>query len=52
MPRIYIDNQPYEVKAGKNMLESCLTLGFDLPYFAGTRHGKRWRLQAVRHEDV
>ena len=33
MPRIFIDNKPYEVKAGKNLLESCLTLGFDLPYF-------------------
>lgn len=33
MPIIYIDNQPYEVKAGKNLLEACLSLGFDLPYF-------------------
>ncbi len=33
MPQIYIDNKPYEVKAGKNLLEACLTLGFDLPYF-------------------
>jgi NADH-quinone oxidoreductase subunit G len=33
MPTIYIDNKPYEVKAGKNLLETCLTLGFDLPYF-------------------
>ncbi len=30
---IYIDNKPYEVKPGKNLLETCLTLGFDLPYF-------------------
>lgn len=30
---IYIDNKPYEVKAGKNLLEACLALGFDLPYF-------------------
>jgi NADH-quinone oxidoreductase subunit G len=33
MPIIHIDNKPYEVKAGKNLLEACLTLGFDLPYF-------------------
>ena len=33
MAVIYIDNVPYEVKAGKNLLEACLTLGFDLPYF-------------------
>jgi NADH-quinone oxidoreductase subunit G len=30
---LYIDNAPYEVKPGKNLLETCLTLGFDLPYF-------------------
>jgi NADH-quinone oxidoreductase subunit G len=33
MAVIYIDHQPYEVKAGKNLLETCLTLGFNLPYF-------------------
>lgn len=33
MPRIYIDNMPFEVKAGKNLLEVCLSLGIDLPYF-------------------
>jgi NADH-quinone oxidoreductase subunit G len=33
MPILYIDNKPYEVKAGKNLLETCLNLGFDLPYF-------------------
>ncbi|MGX5816829.1 NADH-quinone oxidoreductase subunit NuoG [Chitinophaga lutea] len=33
MPTIYIDNKPYEVKDGKNLLEVCLQLGFDLPYF-------------------
>ncbi len=30
---IYIENKPYEVKAGENLLRTCLTLGFDLPYF-------------------
>lgn len=33
MPTIYIDNKLYEVKAGKNLLETCLALDFDLPYF-------------------
>ena len=33
MPKIFIDNKSYEVTAGKNILEACLTLGFDLPYF-------------------
>ena len=33
MATIYIDNIPYEVKPGKNLLEACLTLGFNLPYF-------------------
>jgi NADH-quinone oxidoreductase subunit G len=33
MPKIFIDNTSYEVKNGKNVLEACLTLGFDLPYF-------------------
>jgi NADH-quinone oxidoreductase subunit G len=33
MPTLYIDNTPYEVKAGKNLLETCLTLGLNLPYF-------------------
>jgi NADH-quinone oxidoreductase subunit G len=33
MATLYIDNKPYEVKPGKNILETCLSLGFDLPYF-------------------
>ena len=33
MPTLFIDNQPYEVSSGKNLLEVCLTLGIDLPYF-------------------
>jgi NADH-quinone oxidoreductase subunit G len=33
MATLFIDNKPYEVKAGKNLLETCLSLGFDLPYF-------------------
>ncbi|MCF7805901.1 MAG: NADH-quinone oxidoreductase subunit NuoG [Candidatus Marinimicrobia bacterium] len=33
MPTIYIDDKPYEVKDGKNLLEAALSLGKDLPYF-------------------
>jgi NADH-quinone oxidoreductase subunit G len=33
MAAISIDNQPYEVPDGQNLLHTCLTLGFDLPYF-------------------
>ncbi|HEY1007782.1 MAG TPA: NADH-quinone oxidoreductase subunit NuoG [Sphingobacteriaceae bacterium] len=33
MPRIYIDKKPFDVPAGKNLLEACLSLGLDLPYF-------------------
>lgn len=33
MATIYIDHKAYEVTPGKNLLETCLTLGFDLPYF-------------------
>mgnify|MGYP003631293970 CR=1 FL=1 len=33
MPKITIDDIEYEVEAGRNLLESCLALGLDLPYF-------------------
>ena len=33
MATLYIDNAPHEIKAGKSLLETCLGLGFDLPYF-------------------
>lgn len=33
MPKIYIDKTPYDVPDGKNLLEVCLSLGLDLPYF-------------------
>jgi len=33
MPTIFIDNRPYEAPAGANLLEACLSLGFDIPYF-------------------
>jgi len=33
MARIYIDNQPFDVHPDQSMLQACLSLGFDLPYF-------------------
>ncbi|MGA8020020.1 MAG: NADH-quinone oxidoreductase subunit NuoG, partial [Desulfobacterales bacterium] len=33
MVTIYIDSLPYQVKDGQNLLQACLSLGFDLPYF-------------------
>ncbi|NHN36361.1 NADH-quinone oxidoreductase subunit NuoG [Pseudomaricurvus alcaniphilus] len=33
MPVIRIDGQDYEVKEGDNLLQACLGLGLDLPYF-------------------
>ncbi|MBI5057105.1 MAG: NADH-quinone oxidoreductase subunit NuoG [Nitrospirae bacterium] len=33
MATIYIDNKPYEVKDGQNLLNACLSLGFNIPYF-------------------
>ncbi len=33
MATIYIDGDPYEVKEGWNLLHTCLSLGFNIPYF-------------------
>ena len=33
MPVIYVDNRPYEVEEGLNLLKACLSLGFDIPHF-------------------
>ena len=33
MPLIRVDGKEYEVPAGKNLLEACLSAGLDLPYF-------------------
>ena len=33
MAIIYIDNKPCEVGDGQNLLQACLSLGFDIPYF-------------------
>lgn len=33
MATIYVDGNAHEVDPDKNLLESCLSLGYDLPYF-------------------
>jgi len=33
MTKVYVDNRPFEVHPDQCMLQACLTLGFDLPYF-------------------
>jgi NADH-quinone oxidoreductase subunit G len=33
VPTIYINNKPYEVEPEQNLLHTCLSLGFDIPYF-------------------
>ncbi len=30
---IYIENRPYTVKEDQNLLQACLSLGFNIPYF-------------------
>jgi NADH-quinone oxidoreductase subunit G len=33
MAKIFVENQAHEVDANKNLLEVCLSLGYDIPYF-------------------
>jgi NADH-quinone oxidoreductase subunit G len=33
MATIFIDNAPYQVQDGQNLLSACLSLGFNIPYF-------------------
>lgn len=33
MAILFIDNRPHDVHDGVNLLDACLTLGFNLPYF-------------------
>ncbi|ADJ28752.1 NADH-quinone oxidoreductase subunit NuoG [Nitrosococcus watsonii] len=33
MAKIYIDNQEFEVEGQNSLLQTCLSLGFNLPYF-------------------
>jgi NADH-quinone oxidoreductase subunit G len=33
MTTIFIDNKPYQVEEGQNLLHACLGLGFEIPHF-------------------
>jgi len=33
MPVIFVDNVPYEVEGGQNLLSACLSLGLNVPHF-------------------
>jgi NADH-quinone oxidoreductase subunit G len=33
MIRIFVEGKPYNVEEGRNLLQTCLSLGFDIPYF-------------------
>lgn len=33
MPTIFVDRREYQVREGVNLLDACLTLGLNLPYF-------------------
>lgn len=33
MATLYIENIPHEFDEGRNLLHTCLDLGFDIPYF-------------------
>jgi NADH-quinone oxidoreductase subunit G len=33
MATIYVEGNPYEVEDGQNLLQACLSLGFDVPFF-------------------
>jgi NADH-quinone oxidoreductase subunit G len=33
MATIIVNDTPYEVREGQNLLQACLSLGFDIPYF-------------------
>ena len=33
MPTIHVEGRPYEVPEGLNLLDACLSLGFDVPHF-------------------
>jgi NADH-quinone oxidoreductase subunit G len=33
MATIYIDDNSYQIEDGQNLLQACLSLGYDSPYF-------------------
>ncbi|MGC8400919.1 2Fe-2S iron-sulfur cluster-binding protein [Enterobacter mori] len=45
MATIHVDGKEYEVNGADNLLEACLSLGLDIPYFAGIR---RWARRCCR----
>ena len=53
MPTIYVENRPYEVPEGQNVLHACLSLGFDIPYFCWhPGHALGRRLPAMRGQAI
>lgn len=44
MATIYVDGKEYDVNGSENLLQACLSLGLDIPYFAGIR---RWEALAL-----
>lgn len=44
MATIHVDGKEYEVNGADNLLEACLSLGLDIPYFAGIR---RWECRCL-----
>ena len=44
MATIHVDGKEYEVDGADNLLHACLSLGLDIPYFAGIR---RWEASAL-----
>lgn len=44
MATIHVDGKEYEVNGADNLLEACLSLGLDIPYFAGIR---RWEASVL-----
>ncbi len=45
MATIHVDGKEYEVNGADNLLEACLSLGLDIPYFfAGIR---RWEVSVL-----
>ncbi len=47
MATIHVDGKEYEVNGADNLLEACLSLGLDIPYFAGIR---RWEASVLRRQ--
>lgn len=44
MATIHVDGKEYDVDGADNLLQACLSLGLDIPIFAGIR---RWEASAL-----